>query len=145
MVARDKPRLTVLRAILADITNSSKTSTPITDDVRLLALLKKRVAATRQSLEQFYEADRKDLVAGEEEQLRILEEYTGTIKTMGDEEIHSELVTLVARLCKEKGGEDLTTAEVMKKSSAPGGPFEGKTVSKGDIARVAKQILQPKK
>jgi len=139
---RDKTRLSVLRAILSDITNSSKANQPVNSDISLLVLLRKRIAASRQAVEQFYEADRKDLVASEEDQLRVLEEYAGSIKTMSDSEIQSVLAELVTKMRKEKGEDSLTTPEVMKRSVGSGGPFEGRIVSKGDIARIVKQVLQ---
>jgi uncharacterized protein len=141
MQSRDKTRLSVLRTILADITNSSKTSTPITNDILLLNLLKKRSNSVQQSIQQFYEADRKDLVAAEEEQLHVLEEYVGSIKAMTDGEIEIELQKVVESL-KSEGVADLKTADVMKRSVAPGGPFDGRIVSKGDIARIVKKVLQ---
>ena len=45
MKAKDTPRLNVLRALLADVTNSAKTSNPIKTDMQLLSLLRKRAAA----------------------------------------------------------------------------------------------------
>jgi uncharacterized protein len=142
MRAKDAPRLAVLRAVLADITNSTKTNQPVNNDILLLGLLRKRVAAAQQSVEQFYEADRKDLVATEEAQLRILEDYAGAIKTMSDSEIEGVLVDLVKQIREEKGSDAVTTADVMKRTSAAGSPFQGRMVSKGDIARIAKRVCQ---
>src|ERR1051326_7942459 len=39
MRAKDAARLSVLRAVLANITNASKTNAPVKDDLALLALL----------------------------------------------------------------------------------------------------------
>src|SRR3954471_6261859 len=53
MRAKDTARLSVLRSLLADITNASKTSSPITNDVALLALLRKRISASQTATDEF--------------------------------------------------------------------------------------------
>ena len=98
MRTKDTPRLAVLRAIIADITNSTKTHSPISDDISLLSLLKKRISASRAAVEEFCQADRKDLVAKEEEQLRILDDYASKIRTMDAGEIRGLVIKLVESL-----------------------------------------------
>jgi uncharacterized protein YqeY len=142
MRARDKPRLSVLRAILADITNSSKTSSPIKDDLSLLVLLKKQMGPIRQSIQEFYEADRKELVAIEEAQLKVLEEYAGNIKVMNEHEVRATVEKQVGELMS--GGHRINVGEVMKKCVGPGGAFEGRMVEKSLIAKVVKEVFDAK-
>jgi len=139
MRSKDAPRLAVLRSVLADITNSSKTSSPIHDDLSLLSLLKKRISTSRTSVEQFYQADRKDLVAKEEEQLRVLEDYARQVKTMGEAEIRQMVTNLVESV--KSDGRKVAMGDVMKRAFGPGGAFEGKMVEKTEVVRVIKDML----
>ncbi|KAF2403357.1 GatB/YqeY domain-containing protein [Trichodelitschia bisporula] len=139
MRARDQVRLAVLRGVLADITNLSKTASPVQDDLNLLALLKKRIASGKNSVQEFYEADRKDLVFKEQEQLAILEEYASGVKTMGETEIRDAVKATVESLRTE--GKKLALGDVMKRAIGPGGVLEGKPVEKPLVARIIKEEL----
>lgn len=139
MRSKDAPRLAVLRSILADITNSTKTTSPIQDDISLLSLLKKRVSASRTAVQEFYQADRKDLVAKEEQQLRILENYAGEIKTIDEMEIRKTVTKLVESLRSDS--RKLAMGDVMKRAFGPDGAFEGKMVEKSEVVKVIKEVL----
>ena len=92
MRAKDTTRLSVIRSLLADITNSSKTPRPINSDAKLLVLLRKKIGAARRAANEFTGANRKDLAQIEHEQVAILEGYAGAVETMGEEEIGSGVV-----------------------------------------------------
>jgi uncharacterized protein len=139
MRSKDAPRLAVLRAIIADITNSTKTHSPISDDISLLSLLKKRVSASRVAVEEFRQADRKDLVDKEEEQLRILEDYASKIRTMDAGEIRDIVVKLVESLRSDS--KQLAVGIVMKRAFGPEGAFEGKMVEKSEVVKAVKEVL----
>jgi uncharacterized protein YqeY len=96
MRAKDKPRLDILRSILAEITNASKTAKPITSDAHLLALLTKQLSASDKSLEEFQNAKREDLVEKEERQRDVLKGYLEEIPTVKTGEVDA-LVTEVVR------------------------------------------------
>ncbi|KAJ9635769.1 hypothetical protein H2199_008121 [Coniosporium tulheliwenetii] len=108
MKAKDTARLAVLRAVLAEITNSSKTSSPITTDLQLLSLLKKRTSGAKAAEQEFREAGRGDLVQREEEQRRVLEEYAEGLEaeTMGDVEVRAAVERMVGEVEKEGEGAD---------------------------------------
>src|ERR1700759_463049 len=113
MRARDTPKLNVVRGILADITNSSKTASPVKDDLALLALLRKRITAAKQAAQQAEEVGRPDLVDKEAEQMGILEQYAGNVKTISDEEIQQSITRIVEQLQKE--GKEVVTGNILKK------------------------------
>jgi len=137
--SKDVPRLAVLRSILADVTNSSKTSSPINDDLSLLSLLKKRISSSRNAVEEFYKADRKDLVVKEEEQLRILEDYAHEVKTMDETDIRRTVTNLVESVRSDS--RKITMGDVMKRAFGPGGAFEGKMVEKSEVVKAIKDML----
>lgn len=135
---KDKPRLNVLRGVLADITNLSKTNSPVKDDLGLLTLLKKRMGAVKQALQQAEEVSRNDLAEKEKEQLDVLQEYAGNIKTLDNEEIRKQLLTIVEEL--RSAGQEITTGSIMKKCFIPGGVFDGQLVEKSAVARIIKEV-----
>ncbi|KAF2431562.1 GatB/YqeY domain-containing protein [Tothia fuscella] len=139
MKARDTQRLNVLRALLAEITNSSKTSSPIKDDMALLSLLRKRIGASKTAVEEFNKNDRKDLVEKEQEQVNILEEYAAGVKTLDVDEIRSAVKGVVVGLKAQ--GQKLPMGEVLKKTIGPGGALEGKQADKAEVVRIVKEEL----
>jgi hypothetical protein len=138
--AKDKPRLGALRSLLAEVTNSSKTPHPIADDLALLGAINRRIAATRAAVEEFGQAGRPDLVASEEASLAVYREYAGEVKTMGDEEIREVILQVVAGL--REGGKTVNAGAVIRDCLRHGGPFEGRMVSKGSIARLADKTVK---
>ena len=139
MRARDTPRLNVLRGLLADITNSSKTNSPVNDDLALLALLRKRISNTKQAIDQADEVGRPDLRDKEKEQLDILEGYAGNIKTMGYEEIQEKVKDILEQF--KASGTEPALGNVMKKCFGPGGAFEGRMVEKQAVVKAIKSTV----
>jgi uncharacterized protein YqeY len=141
--AKDKTRLSALRSLLADVTNSSKTANPIKDDLTLLVAIRKRIASTQQSIQQFSDAGRPELVAAEEQSMRVLEEYAAGVKTMGAEEVRELVLQLVAGL--REGGAEMNAGAVMKACLKPGGVFDGRTVEKALVAKTVTEVVQSEK
>ncbi|KAH7030934.1 Yqey-like protein-domain-containing protein [Microdochium trichocladiopsis] len=146
MRAKDAPRLTVLRSVLAATLNASKTATPITTDAQLIALLRKTQRGNEEASAEARQANRADLVEKEEAQIRVLEEY---VAGSGVEEVTDEQLRLVVRgVVSAMTSEGEVTAggkakmgEVMKTLLAPGGPLEGKSVDKAQVARAVKEVV----
>lgn len=136
---RDCYSLNVLRALLAEITNASKTSSPIKTDLQLLSLLRKRAAASRTAVQEFSAANRVDLKDKEEAQVAVLEEYAGEVDTVGEEEITRVVGELIGRMRTDKKKVDL--GSVLKALVGPGGGFDGKPVEKAEVAKIVKGML----
>lgn len=99
--ARDEPRLTVLRGLIASATNEliaqrRKSDEDLKDD-EVLLVIKQAVKQRKDSIEQFAKGGREDLVKKETEELKILEAYLPA--AMPKEEIEK-----VARAKKEEFG-----------------------------------------
>ena len=133
MRAKDAPRLAVLRALLAQTLNASKTSSPILTDMNMLSLIRKNSAASKTAVEEFVAAGRQDLADKENEQLKVYEEYMAGVEIMGEEEVSKVVGEVVQAIegAKKQG-------EVMKQVLAK---MEGKNVDKGLVARVVKEVL----
>jgi uncharacterized protein YqeY len=142
MRAKDTLRLTVLRTILADITNASKTSQPISDDLSLLSLLKKKIAQAQSAIEDFTQADRKDLVQKEQEQLEVLNAYAGTVSVMSRDEVRDVVKATIAEI--KSAGKKVALGDVMKAVSGPGGKLEGRMVQKSTVAGIVREEIEAK-
>ena len=78
--AKDVGKLPVLRAILADVTNASKTAQPIATDKQLKKRILRRATACRAAALEFQKAGRSDLSKGEQNEAEILEYYAAQIE-----------------------------------------------------------------
>ncbi|KAH8648773.1 Yqey-like protein-domain-containing protein [Tricladium varicosporioides] len=140
MQAKDTNRLTVLRSLLSQTLNASKTSNPINTDMQMLALLRKTKASSEAAVSDFEKAGRSDLVEKEQKQIAVLEEYVGGVEVMGEEEIKAGVESVVAAMTGE-----LKMGDVLKEVFKEGGPIEGKNADRGVVARVVKEVLAAKK
>ncbi|OBT61536.1 hypothetical protein VE03_08883 [Pseudogymnoascus sp. 23342-1-I1] len=138
MQDKDKNKLNVLRALLSQSLNASKTSSPIVTDMQMLALVRKNAAASKQAAAEFVEAGRQDLADKEAEQMRVMEEYIGEVKTVGEEEIRRVVGEVVEGL-KAEGGK-LQMGEVLKKVFSKEVLGE-RNVERATVARIVKEAL----
>jgi uncharacterized protein len=142
MQAKDTPTLSVLRALLAAITNASKTSTPVTSDSALYSLISKAKSASKNSIAEFRAAGREDLAAKEEEQVRVLERYEADIGVVNDRDVE-EAVSKVVQTLKEEGREgQRALGEGMKRLFGEEGVFWGRAVEKEGVVSALKRALR---
>jgi len=140
MQNKDMPRLNVIKSILTDITNSQKTSQPLNTEIQLLALLRKKITASESARDEFMKANRNDLVDKEDLQLKSLNEFSERIKVMGEEEIKGAVGSVIDTLEQVAG--KMNAGDVLKKLFETGGLLDGKTVERGKVAVMVKQLLQ---
>ncbi|CAK4033393.1 domain-containing [Lecanosticta acicola] len=143
MKEKDTNRLNVLRGIIADVTNSSKTSNPIKTDMQLVSLLRKRMAAAKEASNDFQAAGRDDLVEKEQAQAAVFEEYAGSVETLSEDDIKSAVTKVVDEMTAVAQGK-VNMGDALKKLLGAGGSLEGKNVDRSEVARVVKQVLGQK-
>ncbi|KAK0118199.1 hypothetical protein ONS95_012503 [Cadophora gregata] len=142
MQNKDSNRLSVLRALLSQTLNASKTSSPINTDMQMLSLLRKSANAAKAAAEEFKNAGRQDLADKEDLQRKVLEEYVGSVEVMGEEEIRGVVEGVVKGLKGEADGKELKIGDVMKRVFEGEGGLEGKPVEKGEVARIVREVLK---
>jgi uncharacterized protein YqeY len=104
----------------------------------MLALLRKTANASKAASEEFKGAGREDLADKEDMQLKIMEEYAGTVEILGEEDIRTAVNNVVEAMKSE--GTKLHLGDVLKKVFSPE-ILGGKPVEKGDVAKIVKEIL----
>ncbi|KAL4876667.1 hypothetical protein BJY04DRAFT_140043 [Aspergillus karnatakaensis] len=139
MRAKDTDRLNVLRALISEYNNSQKTASPIETDVQLLALIRKRASASKDSAQQFLEAERPDLKEKEDKAIAILEEYGSQVKTMDVEEIKIIVLEEVAKL--SEGNKLPNLGLLFKALYKSGGSLDGKPVDRSVVTEISKKIV----
>jgi uncharacterized protein YqeY len=142
MRAKDTNRLSVLRSILAEVTNLSKTNSPIKKDVQLLALLRKRASAAKIAADEFKTHHRLDLAEKEDIQGKILAEYAGRVEVVSEAEIKRAVENVVGGL--RSSGEKVDVGVVLKSVLGEGGELGARPVDRGDVARVVKDVISTK-
>lgn len=138
MRAKDTNRLNALKGLLSDVTNASKTAKPVTTDMHVLSLLRKRSTAAKDAAKEFQAAQRLDLKEKEDAQAEVFDAYAGTVETVGEQEIERAVKDVWEEL---KGkGEKTDKGTVLRKLIGPGGIFDGKAVEKATVVQmVARQ------
>ncbi|KAG5951238.1 hypothetical protein E4U53_003519 [Claviceps sorghi] len=139
MRAKDAPRLSVVRAILSANLNASKTSSPVRTDVQLVALIRRLRKSAQDAVADAEAAGRADLVAKENEQVRILGEYLAGsgVETLGE----AELRVLIQDALEASRGAGTAAkslvGDVMKRVA---GALEGKDVDRKLVAGMVKEL-----
>jgi uncharacterized protein YqeY len=143
MRAKDTQKLAVLRALLAQTLNASKTSSPIVTDMQVLSLIKKNMAASRDAAEQFRAQNRPDLAEKEEGQVKVYEEYAGGVEVLGVEDITKAVQSVIDAVKAEAADKKVQMGDVLKKVFSPEA-LGGKNVEKSEVARIVKELLGAK-
>ena len=94
MKSGDKPRLGVIRLILSAIKQIEVDERITLDDARTLAVLDKMVKQRRESIRQFSDAGREDLVAIEEAEVLVIQSFLP--QALSAEEIEQMVVQAIA-------------------------------------------------
>ncbi len=92
----DKVRRLVIRLVMAAIKNAEISKQADLDDTDILGIIAKEVRQRRESIEAFKQGERRDLVAQEEAELTILNEYLP--RQMTREEILSAARQVIERV-----------------------------------------------
>lgn len=137
--AKSKPKLTVLRALLAEITNASKGSKPINTNAQLLSIIRKKQSAAETAMQEFKASGREDLVDKEMEEKNVLDEYVASLGggEASAEEVETSIKATIEQL-KESG--KVVMGDVLKKLLGPGGALEGKADGK-TVAATVKRFM----
>ena len=101
MKAGDKPRLAVIRLILAAIKQREVDERIELDDSQVLAVLDKMVKQRRDSIEQYSDAGRDDLVAQESAEVEVIQEFLPAALT------EAEIAKIVDAAIAETGAQSM--------------------------------------
>lgn len=140
MRSKDTVRLSVIRAVLADITNASHSQNPVESDGKLRALLYKKIHASRDAVLQFREANRHDLVDKEQDSIDVMHSYVKEIEEANGYMRPAEIEEI---LKKQMASMDEPTnfGLVMKIMKGPQSPLKNKLYSTEDMVESIKKLI----
>lgn len=128
MKAGEKERLATIRLIMAAIKQLEVDGQKDLDDTEVLAALDKMAKQRRESITQFQNAERDDLVAAEQAELDIILTYL-------PEPLSEEEVTSLIKVAIEKSG-----AVTMKDMGKVMGQLKPQLQGRADMGKVSGQI-----
>lgn len=137
MRAKDTARLNVLRSIISETNQLASGPTPVKSDLQILAMLKKRKAASLNAVQEAEQANRSDLKEKQEKEIGVLDEYAGSVELVSVAELKEAVKSVIAKL----GEAGKQQGRVMKELLQPGGVLDGKPVDKAQLAGVVKESL----
>ena len=139
MRSKNQVQLSVLRSLLAEITNAQKTAAPPNDDLAILQIINKTRQKSGVSIEEARSAGREDLAEKELAQLNVLNEYAKLVDTVDKGEIVQVVESVVARLKGE--GARTAMGDVIKAVTKE---LEGRPVVRSLVAEAVKEVLAKK-
>ena len=130
MRAKDAPRLLTIRGLLAALKQREVDERIELDDAAVISIVDKLVKQRKDSIAQFAAGNRPDLVAKEEAERKVLEEYLP--QRLGADEIRAEVAAMLAEL-GATGPADMGRAMAAAKTRLGG---------KADMAQVSAAVKQ---
>ena len=128
MKSGDKDRLGVIRLILAALKQKEVDERIVLDDAQVLAILDKMLKQRRESVAQFTQGNRQDLVDKEEAEIKVIQSY------MPAQLSEAELDKMVAEAVAESG------AASIKDMGKVMGILKPKVAGKADMSAVSARI-----
>ena len=128
MKAGERGRLGVIRLILSALKQREVDERIVLDDTQILSVLDKMLKQRRESVAQFTQGNRKDLVDKEEAEIRIIQAY------MPAQLSETELDQMIAAAVAESG------AASIKDMGKVMGILKPKVAGKADMAAVSARI-----
>ena len=130
MKAGDKPRLAVVRLINAAIKQREVDERIELDDAQVLAVLDKMVKQRRDSIQQYGDAGRDDLVAQEAAEIEVIQEFLP--EALSDDEIAAIIDAAIAD----------TGAESMRDMGKVMGKVKPQVQGRADVGQVSALVKQ---
>ena len=128
MKSADKPRLAVIRLMLSAIKQIEVDERIELDDARVTAVLDKMVKQRRESITQFEKASRDDLIAIEQSEMELIQQYLPA--ALSEEEVNQMISEAIAQ----------AGATEMKQMGQVMGILKPKLTGRADMGLVSKQI-----
>jgi len=128
MKAGDKPRLSVIRLILAGVKQREVDERITLDDTQVLAVLDKMLKQRRESIDQFEKGSRQDLADAEKAEIKVIQGYLPAQLS------EAELDKLIAEAIAQAG------AATVKDMGKVMGILKPKVQGKADMGAVSTRI-----
>lgn len=145
MKAKDKEKLNVVKAILAEISNAgmAQPPRPIKNDMDILKILQSMEKKHNVAIDSFKTAERQDLVDKEQLQLDIVKDYSGRVEVLAPEKI-AEIVDEVVAKLKKRDNFVMNVGMIIRDTNARIAELGGNARG-ADISAAAKRVVEADK
>ncbi|KAF3216205.1 hypothetical protein TWF106_004176 [Orbilia oligospora] len=145
MKAKDKEKLNVVKAILAEISNAgmAQPPRPVKNDMDILKILQSMEKKHNVAIDSFKTAERQDLVDKEQLQLDIVKEYSGRVEVLAPEKI-AEIVDEVVAKLKQKDNFVMNMGMIIRDATARIAEIGG-NASGAEVSAAAKRVVDAEK
>ncbi|KAK6350816.1 hypothetical protein TWF718_004002 [Orbilia javanica] len=146
MKAKDKEKLNVVKAILAEISNAgmAQPPKPVKNDMDILRILQSMEKKHNIAIDSFKTAERQDLVDKEQLQLGIVKDYSSRVEVMSPEKV-AEIVDEVVAKLKEKDQKFVANMGVVIRDAHARITELGGNASSADISAAARKVVDAEK
>ena len=110
-------------------------------DIQVLALLKRRVAASKVACEQFAQAKRDDLRAKQDAEIAVMDEYARQVKVFPEEDVTKAIEQAYQSL---NDSMRVKAGNILNVLLRPGGSLDGKPIERSHVARMVQEMLKTK-
>ncbi|KAK7518391.1 Yqey-like protein-domain-containing protein [Phyllosticta citriasiana] len=141
MRSKDSARLSVIREVLADITNASHSQNPVENDGKLRALFLKKIHSSSDAVENFREAKRQDLVDREQGSITVMNEYVKEIEEANGFLSPAEIEEILKQQIANMDGPKKFGA-VMSIMKGPDSPVKNKLYSTEDMVKSIQKLMK---
>ncbi|MDI1488734.1 MAG: hypothetical protein OHK93_008010 [Ramalina farinacea] len=131
--------LDVIRGLLSDFTNATKSSKQSPTDAHILQLIRKRIKSSENAAEEAQKADREDLRGKELQQVALLQSYMTDSDIMGEDDVRIAVQQVIGEM--RTGSKKTDKGSVMKALVGPGGALDGQLVDKQALAKMVDGML----
>ena len=105
----------------------------------MLALLRKKIAASKAASEEFAQAQRDDLKAKQDAEIAVMDEYAGQVETLPEQDI---LKAIEQAYDTVNGTAKASAGNILKELLRPGGTLDGKSVENSRVAKMVQEMLK---
>lgn len=138
MRAKDTARLNVLRGVISDYNNASKTSQPIKTDVQLLSVLRKKRASSEAAIQEAKAANRNDIAEKQEQEMKVMDEYASSVALMSEDDLRKAIQTVVKKMKDAAAGSELKAGRVLGEVFKN---LQGQTVDTQQVPKIVNELL----
>ena len=104
----------------------------------MLNIIRKRAQSSVAAAEEFSNAKREDLKSREIAQITVLQEYMPST-TLNEEDLKTTIRDVIGAMRMES--KHISQGSVMKTLVAVGGPLDGQSVDKRNVAKIVQEML----
>lgn len=104
----------------------------------MLSVLRKKKASSEAAIKEARAANRDDIAEKQEQELKVMDEYTSSVALMSEEDLRKAIETIVQKLKDAAAGSELKAGRVLGEVFKS---LQGQTVDTQQVPRIVNELL----